>query len=204
MKKIKFIRHSKPADPYVDYTKLAFSQICDLATDRFSPDIHSDSLKLILEKFTHSEIEKFDLIFCSYSKRTIQTAELIQSLNKKKLAIKKSKNLAEIFFDPSVLTSEEEFLKKGLVEIRESLFKGMKREIGGVESLDRTVKRIKHLGGKLIKLPYKNILCITHSFYMRVLRLYFLENLKTSREISIDKLMNTIDYRYLEGFEICL
>lgn len=38
MKNIKFIRHSKLADPFTDYTKLSFDQICDLATEKFTPD----------------------------------------------------------------------------------------------------------------------------------------------------------------------
>lgn len=203
MKKVKFIRHSKQADPYTDYTKLTFAQICDLATDRFTPNIHPDSLRLILERFTHRELKKFDLILCSHSKRTIQTAELIQSLSKKRLKIKKSENLAEIFFDPSILTTEEKFLRKGFIEIRKSLFRGMKRGLGA-DSLDKTLRRAESLERELRQLPYENILCVSHSFYMRVLRLYFLKNLKRSWEISVNKLMNIIDHRYLEGFKIYL
>lgn len=203
MKKVKFIRHSKPADPYVDYAKLTFAQICDLATDRFTPNIHSDSLRLILEKFTHNQLKKFDLILCSHSKRTIQTAELIQSIKKRGLGVRKSENLAEIFFDPSILATEEKFSRNGFIEIRKSLFEGMKKGVGA-DSLDKTLKRIECLEREFRRLPNKNILCITHSFYMRVLRLYFRENLKKSQEISVNKLMNTIDHHYLRGFEIYL
>lgn len=203
MKKIKFIRHCKPANPYTDYTKLTFAQICDLATDRFTPDIHPDSLGLILEKFAHSELKKFDLILCSYSRRTIQTAELIQSLSRRRLGIRKSENLAEIFFDPSILTTEQKFLHNGFIEIRKSLFEGMKKGLGA-EPLDKTLKRAKYLERELKQLFYKNILCVSHSFYMRVLRLYFLEGLKRSQEISVNKLIKTMDHRYLEGFEIYL
>ncbi len=203
MKKIKFIRHSKPASPYTDHTKLSFNQICDLATDKFTPDIHPDGLRLISEKITSKELKKLDLILCSDSKRTIKTAELIQSLSKKTLEIRKSENLAEIFFDPSLLTTKGKFLRNGFIEIRKSLFEGMKKGIGA-DSLDRTLRRAESLESELRKLPYKNILCVSHSFYMRVLRLYFLENLKKSQEISVNKLMNTIDHYYLEGFEIYL
>ena len=203
MKKINFIRHGKPANPYTDYTKLTFTQICDLATDRFTPDIHPDSLSMILEKFTYSELKKFDLILCSFSKRTMQTAKLIQSLGKKRLEIRESENLAEIFFDPSVLMTEKRFLRNGFIEIRKSLFEGMKKGLGA-DSLNTTLRRVKSLERELRQLPYKNILCVSHSFYMRALRLYFLENLKKGQEISANKLMNTIDHRYLEGFAIHL
>lgn len=203
MKKIKFIRHSKPANPYTDYTKLTFTQICDLATNKFTPDIHPNTLGMILEKFTHGELKKFDLILCSHSKRTIQTAKLIQSFGKKGLEIRKSENLKEILFDPSVLTTEKAFLQRGFIEIRESLFEGMKKGLGA-DSLEKTLTRAKRLERELKQLPYKNILCVSHSFYMRALRLYFLENLKNGHEISVSKFINTIDHRYLEGFEIRL
>ena len=203
MKKINFIRHSKSANPYTNYAKLTFTQICDLATDSFTPEIHFDTLRMILEKFTHSELKKFDLMLCSPSKRTIQTAKLIQSLGKKGLEIRESENLSEIFFDPSILTTEKRFLQKGFIEIRKSLFEGMKKGLGA-DSLNKILRRVKSLERELKQLPYKNILCVSHSFYMRVLRLYFLENLKRGQEISVNKLMDTIDHRYLEGFEIYL
>ena len=72
----------------------------------------------------------------------------------------------------------------------------------GAEDLDEVLFRAQKLKNELLRLPHNNILCITHSFYMRVLRLFYLENITKSKEISIEKLTNTIDHNYLEGFEI--
>lgn len=203
MKKIKFIRHSKPADPFADYTKLSFDQISDLATEKFTPNIHPDTPKLILEKFTAHEIARFNVILCSKSKRSIQTALQIKKLSKKNIKIIQTDNLAEIKFDPAITTTENKFIKNGLNEIRTSLFKGMKKGIGA-ESLHHVLERSKALETELRELPYENILCITHSFYMRVLHLFFLENLTQDKDISVPELINTIDHSYLDGFEIRL
>jgi len=203
MKKVKFIRHSKLAHPYDDYSLLSFSEISGLATEIISPDIHPNSQKMIFEKFDTDKLNSLDLILCSHSNRTEQTARLIRKLANEGLKIRKTDNLSEIFFDPEILTDQEEFTKQGLGIIRASLFRGMKDGVGA-ESLDKVLLRAKKLKSELLSLPYDNILCITHSFYMRVLRLFFLEKLTQSQVISESKLMNTIDHHYLEGFEVDL
>src|SRR3989344_5455880 len=195
MKKIQFIRHSKLAHPYDDYSLLSFGEISGLATDRISPNIHPESQKMLLEEFGKEKLKSLDLILCSHPNRTTQTANLIQKLANKNLGIRKTSNLSEIFFDPEILTKQEEFVKQGLGVIRTSLFHGMKNGVGA-ESLDEVLLRAQKLKSELLKLPYNNILCITHSFYMRVLRLFFLEKLTRSSDISELKLINTIDYHY--------
>jgi len=201
MKRVKFIRHSELEHPYDDYSHLTFNQICGLATGRLSPGIHTDSQKMLIEKLNTKELKSFDLILCSQSRRTIQTAILIRKLSGKQMKIKKTANLSEIYFDPSVLISKDEFTKHGLSSIRISVFHGMKDNTGA-ESLDEVLNHAQKLKDELKMLPHDNILCITHSFYMRVIRLFFLDKLTASRTISVKKLMNTIDHNYLEGFEI--
>ena len=201
MKRVKFIRHSKLEHPYDDYSQLTFNQICGLATGRLSPGIHTDSQKMLIEKLNTKELKSFDLILCSQSRRTIQTAILIRKLSGKQMKIKKTDNLSEIYFDPAVLISKDEFTQHGLSSIRISVFHGMKDNTGA-ESLDEVLNRAQKLKDELKMLPHDNILCITHSFYMRVIRLFFLDKLTASRTISVKKLMNTIDHNYLEGFEI--
>ena len=203
MKKIKFIRHSKLEHPYDDYSLLSFNEISGLATDKIAPNTHQESQKMLFEKYGKRGPEPFDVILCSHSLRTKQTARLILKLADQNLEIRETKNLSEIFFDPKVLTNQEEFAKRGLGVIRTSLFHGMMSGTG-TESLDDVLIRIKELKKELMKLPYNNILCVTHSFYMRVLRLFFLENLTKSCDISESKLSDTIDHHYLEGFEVLL
>lgn len=203
MKKITFIRHAPLEKPYNDYTKLSFEKICALATTQVEPNINMGFGKSIVKQLNHIDVKNIDLILCSQSKRTKQTAKLISKLGEKNLEIEISDNLSEIYFNPAILTSKEKFIRHGLTVIRKSLFHGMKKGIGA-ETLDETLKRAQKLREELIKLPYKNILCITHSFYMRILRLFFLENLTNGHQINELKLMDTIDHKYLEGFNIYL
>jgi broad specificity phosphatase PhoE len=203
MKKIKFIRHSKLTHPYDDYSLLSFSEISGLATGRITPNIHPESQKMLLEEFGKEQLKSLDLILCSHSNRTEQTARLIQKLTNKNLEIMKTNNLSEIFFDPEILTNQEEFAMYGLGIIRACLFQGMKNGVGA-ENLDEVLLRAKKLKKELLALPYHSILCVTHSFYMRVLKLFFLERLTSSLDISELKFRNTIDYYYLKGFEINL
>lgn len=201
MKKITFIRHCLLEPPYNDYSRLTFNRISGLAIDRISPNIHPESQKLLLEKFDYKKLKSFDLILCSHSKRTKQTAELFRKFANKNQEIRVLPELSEISFNPKALTTQKEFIKQGLGVIRTSLFHGMKNG-QGAESLDAVLLRAQKLKDELLELPFNNILCVTHSFYMRVLRLFFLEKLTKSCDISELKLINTTDHHYLEGFKV--
>ena len=200
MKKVQFIRHSMPADPYTDYSKLTFDQICDLATEKFTPDIHPNSEKLIKEKLDAAEIGKVEVIFCSNSKRTIQTAELICEVFSLDVEVIPTTLLMEVHFDPSKQMTLKEYEEKGLQLIRERLFEGMEKG-KGADSIKETFVRIKELEHFLKNLSQKNVLCVTHSFYMRLLRLYLLEGITNPEIVTSDKLLHTIDHTYVEGFE---
>lgn len=202
MKKIKIIRHGKPEDPYTDYTKLSFEQFCGLATEKLNPGIHFDNEKIVLEKIKNKEIDiGIDLIMCSFSKRTIQTAQLIKKLGNINVPIVNSHNLSEIYFDPAQLTTKDKFNLYGLPEIRKSLMKGIFDKSSGTENLLEIEQRINNLERELIALEAKNILCVCHSFYMRFLRLFLLKEIPCS-EITLEKVMETIDDHFLEGFYI--
>lgn len=203
MKKIIFIRHSELEYPYNDYSRLTFRQICNLATGRIEPNISLESQEMLLEKFTVNQLRSFDLIFCSHSKRAKQTARSVIKLTGRQIEIKETKSLSEIFFDPAALITEEEFLEYGITAIRKSLFRGMENGTGA-ETLRQVLNRVQKLKNELTGLPHSNILCITHSFYMRILRLLLLEGFTMQSKISETKFMNTLDHDYLEGFEIVL
>jgi len=200
MKSVTFLRHCRLSDPYADYDKMSWDELRNLSTDRIDPDIHPGSSLAILEKFTRKDMQKFDMILCSPSKRAQRTAEWIQRLSGKDLKIEESKTLREISFDPALLTTKEKFDQDGLPEIRATLFRGMIQKEPGVEALDDLLKRVDALTEILVQIPSENILCITHGFYMRVLQLYLPKSFMHCQDITIDNLMDTPDYNYLEGF----
>jgi broad specificity phosphatase PhoE len=144
------------------------------------------------------------MILCAPSRRARQTAELIKHLSPKNPEIKQTDTLREISFDLEALTSEEQFAQKGLQEMRSALCRGVVRRESGAEPLENLLRRIDTLLEILEESQYNSILCVTHSFFMRVLRLYFLEYLTHSQDITVDQLMNAYDHSYLDGFTLTL
>lgn len=202
MKKIMFLRHAKLAVPFNDYNKLTFAQICQLGMADIDPSINKKGSAKQMNNLKKS-LAKTEVIYRSSSLRSEQTAELIKNFLNRNIPILENKNLNEIYFNLSLLMTREEFIKNRMLAIRKSIFRGM-RSGQGVESLERVIGKIRDLEKQLMASKNQYILCITHSFFMRVLRVYFLEDMVDSRRISELKLMNTIDHHYLEGFEVYL
>lgn len=203
MKKIRFIRHSNLSRAYSDYNRLSFKEVSDLATHRVSPDINPETKQLLEEKLPMEFAEKIDLIICSQMLRTIQTAEVVLEAIGRDVEIEKNANLDEIHFDPAELTTEEKYKERGLDEIRMSLFENM--QIGDrTESVKQVLERIVFLEKQLREKDEQVILCITHSFFMRLLRLYFIEGIRDPDELTVSRLMVTKDDTYFEGFDVNL
>ncbi len=201
MKKITFIRHSQLKAPYNDYSKLTFSQISDLATGVISPDINSNTKNILLKEHRIEKLQEYEYVFCSLSKRTEQTASLIRNVANSNFQIHKTDMISEIYFDPKILMTEKDYKGAGMTAVRSSLFKGMKNG-NGAESFENVFKRIILLKNTIEKVPYNNVLCITHSFYMRFLHQFFMENVTEASILDENTIMNTIDYHYLQGFEV--
>ena len=213
MKSVIIIRQCRLSDPYSDYTTLSLQQLRGLGTGHIDPDIHPDGMRMVSERFTSEHLQAFDMILCAPSRRARQTAELIKHLSQKNLEIKQTDTLKEIYFDLAALTNEEQFAQNGLQEVRSALYRGVVQKESGAESLEKLLRRTDTLLEILEQIQYKTILCVTHSFFMRVLRLCFLEHLTHSRDITIgqlmqaitvDQLMNAHDHSYLDGFTIPL
>ena len=110
--------------------------------------------------------------------------------------IKERRFLSEIYFDPDILTTERQFQQEGLMAIRTQIYQSSLSEGRGVESFASVLKRVNDLTRTIHELSSENILCITHSFYMRVLIQILLEH-KTPVNIRHEDLFNTVNYSYL-------
>lgn len=202
MKMIHFIRHSKLIDKFSDYSKLSFDEFSKIATGEMQPAIATISEEFFNTSYIHKHAITFDHILCATSLRAQQTATMISNILQRDIVVVKTTLLNEIKFDPRLLTNEEYFKKNGMDEIRVSLFNGMLTG-KGAESIESIYKRIDDLKEILREQTDSSILCITHSFFMRVLRLYFLEK-KRVEEVTPEKLFETHDHTYLDGFSIQL
>lgn len=200
MRTVCFIRHAKSTSFYPSYDKFPFEEFCRLAKGELDQGLNPESRTQILAKLK-AENRQYDVIFYSPTRRAKQTAEIIkENTNNNDLKIIENLNLKEIYFDPHFFTTADEFRARGMPIIRESLYNFMMQEKERVESVSDVYSRIKHLENNLKDCPYQSILCITHSFFMRVLPHYFLKNKKSPKEISAEVLIKTIDYNYLDGF----
>lgn len=205
MQNITFIRHSQLAPPFNDYSKLSFSQIANLASGRVDPSIVDDT-EFIKSKFDRANFNEVDYILHSPFLRAKQTARIIKSFFKNTIPCKEEKLLTEIYFDPVIITDENLYNQKGISEIRKSLLQEVvaKTKNKNAEHITNLIARIEQLKKNIELMQHKNILCITHSFFMRVLRLYFVEGYTNPAKISYEKLHETIDHKYVEGFTVTI
>ncbi len=199
MKTVCFIRHAKSTNLYLNYEGFPFEEFCRLAKGELDQSLNPESKAQILEKLK-AVSRRYDVIFYSPARRAKETSKIIKENTDNNLKIIENLDLKEIYFDPYFLTSADEFSARGMPAIRESLYNFMMQGKEGVESVSDVYLRIKHLEKNLKDCPYQSILCITHSFFMRVLFHYFLKNKKNPKEISAVMLTKTIDYNYLDGF----
>lgn len=200
MKTIRFVRHSEPASPFNDYSKLTLQELDDLSTGKFSPDI-SDNADILLQKTTYfKELNKVDLILSSDVKRAVQTAQVIQKYTNK-AEIMVSEHVSEIHFSPIKFTninSEE----NPLSFVRKNIFKQVAKG-EGAESYLNVEKRVQQTFELIHGLDKYYILVVTHGMYISLLKLFIDSNNKLTKD-NVEDLEIEKGYPYLEGIEIQL
>jgi broad specificity phosphatase PhoE len=128
-----------------------------------------------LRKYNIKTLPKqVDVIYCSPSKRARQTAKLIQKNlpNKPKIEYSLQKYLAEVKFSEEIL-SKEEFNSRGGLKGCRSLIIERWLKGNNKESIQHSLIRLKKLIQHLEDSPYENILLITHSWYLRLVNIFF-------------------------------
>lgn len=174
MKKITFVRHYALCKPYNEYGKLSLSTLHAIAINMLDPKIAKNSL--LSEYHTKPEV-----ILTSPSLRARQTARQINDSN-----IVIENNLKEVMFYPKQLTSEYLFKKYGMSILRERINQALEENSLFVESLISILQRLSSLEQTFNTIPSKNIICISHGFFMRFAYSYF----HNSRAISARDLRN--------------
>ncbi|MBD3340055.1 MAG: hypothetical protein GF353_13155 [Candidatus Lokiarchaeota archaeon] len=194
-KRIIFMRHGSIMEG-VDYETLNYEELMNHLTKRKDPDLEDSDKKsaidLLLSLFNkQNEVKDFkidnipeniDLICHSPSRRTIQTAKIIRKKLNNKPVIENSikKYLAEVKFSNNIITKKEFEDNKGFKGCRsiilERWFRGKNKE-----SFSDSFERVKKLDKFIKDCKYKNILFITHGFYLRLIYLFY------QKQITIDK-----------------
>lgn len=201
MKTITFLRHAQLEPSFTNYEALSFPVFSDLATGAKDPHINQPNekdSKEVVDNLPHG----ISQILHSTLTRSKETAELIAKDLPSVTSLVSESMLNEIYFNPVKMMTEDEFKTAGLSLVRPRLYELMMQNSDAVENIEHVLQRISHLEKFFLHSPAPSILCITHSFFMRVLVHYFLKNKKKASDYSAQDLIETIDYPYLQGFSI--
>lgn len=186
MKFVTFIRHYKLAPPLDKKETVTHDDFVTLSKGESDPSIHTDVRDYCLKELDKQKYLSFDYIFSSPTKRTMESAKAIKEVFNLKAQIEINNFLKECIWNPD-LPGER-----------------INRFINGTElsNLKDTWERIKNLDNFLRNISYDNILCVTHSFFMQIIYLYYFCGFKNHSEIKPDDIKSSFHGRYLEGFDV--
>lgn len=191
----KFIRHYEYLEPpYDDWIKLNLKQYDDLASGRVDPSIRGDYEQYLIDNYSKSDYDIYELIITSSLKRAINTGRTIKETFGLDLNIINTPFLDEIFWSPLTMISEENF-KKAQKEQKLNLY-----ESRITQFLDGTAPRtvqdafiqLEALEKLLLDRKESKVLCITSSFFLKMLGLYFLKGIKNKSAVTKEMLMNAV------------
>lgn len=130
-----------------------------------------------------ASLMEIDAILPSPTRRAAETANLIKYFLKQNPKIDKNAKylLAEVNFEKGILSKEEYAENGGWNGCRpivlERWFKGEKSE-----KFETSFSRMKELDGYLRKSKFSNILLITHGIFLRMIHMYYHDQLKVDKD----------------------
>lgn len=188
MKNITFIRHYKLEPPYDNKDTITHEQYILLSKGEIDPHINTDVSTYIENSISKYDFDKISLILSSPSVRTQESALALNKVLHLEKPIVVTDLLKECVWDPSLEGSR------------------ILRFIQGKEmsTLEETWKRIHTLELFLHNQQIDTILCVTHSFFMQILYLYFCQKFNNWSEITETDIKNSFHGDYLKGFRVSL
>jgi broad specificity phosphatase PhoE len=144
-----------------------------LTLNKFDTEIDQEQMKKYIQ---HDKFFlKFDCIVVSKFNRAQSTLKYLldNDLLKNNIVIKSSSNLDEILFDSGLLCTEKEYTRFGSNIIRKRFLDFFVND-NLTETLEQIKSRIDNLEKDLNVLDrkYKNILCISHTFFIKLVLIY--------------------------------
>jgi len=162
--KILFIRHNRLAWKYSDYNSLSFFELRELWLNIGIYGIKKDNPIISLDTNWYQKC------LTSSKKRTIETAELVWYTQ-----IESREYLDEICFDLAELMTEDEYISwEWLPSVRIALWKSFFERRKWVESPESVMERIQLLLLELANSSEKNIIIISHGFFLQMVRCFLL------------------------------
>lgn len=202
MKRIRFIQHYKLEPPYDHWTHLTLQQSARLGRGEVSPHIHKD-IDLHLNSLDVSAFTWVDHIITSPTTRALETARAIKKHFSLSVQIQEDSNIQETNWDISQFLTEDQYdqakrLEKYAVgDRRHEAFIQGKTQV----TLEETLSRLNEFKSTLQQITHSNILCVTHSYLMKIIYLYFLNGMEDKSKYTPEMLRNPVRVGYLDGFD---
>lgn len=150
--------------------------------------------------------KEIDVIYCSSAKRSIEMAMLIKETLEKRgyksprIAYDLKEELAEVKFSKDVLTLKEFKRYGGLVGCRTAILRKWYYGKNQAETFQDSIKRAEKLCQFLKNNRETNMILVTHGWYLRLLKMYFMGEKKNLANLrSRDKIL-----KYGRSFRIHL
>jgi broad specificity phosphatase PhoE len=203
MKLVTFLRHGSLAAPYEPYDGISLETLSDIGMNRIEPDIDVEQAKERIAAWRRDHTETIDALYASTAPRARQTAEIFaKAAGVRPESIDYSDAFSEILFDPAVLTTSEAFAQEKMDAIRSAFFPAMLSG-KGADTLEETFVRIGRVETQLHEAEGERIVCITHGFYMRLLKLHFVDG-KDLKDVTAEDFESTPSPDFLTGFDVKL
>lgn len=186
MPQVTFIRHYKLAPPYDHKDHMSEIQRQELALGKVDPDINPDIQTYLSELEQPELFTNIDLVFASPTSRALQTANAMKSHFKLGCEIEAHPELREVPWDPSL----------GPGRIKRFI------ESTGTNSISEVWQRFAHLEMLIKSHEVESTLCVTHSFLIQNLYLYFERSIKNHGDVTDADIRDSLLAGYLEGFTL--
>jgi len=193
-KSVRFIRHYyKLESPYLDGKDIPSKCFSDLSLGNADPSIHPDFVKEATRIYSKDAFSNIELILTSPLKRVRETAEVLKAVFDIPGAVHTSQNLTEIFWDPASIMSElgvttmADQNKPAVFNMRVKRF----LDLSAPKTLIDALVQLNGLRGELTAYPQTHVLCVTHSFFLRLIKLYFVDNKRSGIDFTENLLLKT-------------
>lgn len=191
--------------PFDNWVNMTYEQSVGLSKGEFSSGISDDIDKYFNENYSINDFSKFELIITSPVERAAQTAVFLKSKIQDEVEILESNDIREVTWDLS------DFIPKARYEESKSFGKydiGNKRVEAFINSnspttLNEVKERINKFEHYLLSREEQNIICVTHSFLMKVIYIHFVLGVNFD-DFKVEDFNYDFPIKYLKGFEIKL
>lgn len=145
-----------------------------ITTQDYSP--HLSDPNYVWKNVELDKISNANLIFCSQALRTQETAGTIKSLLQRQVKIEITPCLNEVKFSLKALLSEAEYKREGSTLVRKRFIEDFINDTL-LEKKAQISERIKGVLALLKTQPIEQkIVCVSHSFFMKILHTHVLED----------------------------